>query len=29
MITTFGLKHNQHSVGLVHTDLKMDMLFEE
>lgn len=28
LITTFGLKHNQHSLGLVDVVLKMDCLFE-
>lgn len=27
LITTFGLKHNQHSLGLVHQILKLDDLF--
>ena len=29
MITTFGLKKNQHSLGIVEADLTMDVLFEE
>jgi AAA+ ATPase superfamily predicted ATPase len=28
MITTFGLKHNKHSVGLVSADLDMQMFFK-
>jgi hypothetical protein len=27
-ITTFGLKHNKHSLGLISTDLKMDIFFD-
>lgn len=29
LITTFGLRHNKHSLGLINSDLSMDMLFEE
>jgi hypothetical protein len=28
LISTFGLNHNQHSLGLVDFDLDMDNLFE-
>ncbi len=28
MITTFGVKQNQHSIGLVDAELTMDVLFE-
>ena len=28
-ITTFGLKHNKHSLGLVHAALDMDVFFEK
>ena len=28
LITTFGLKHNKHSLGLVQADLDMDVFFE-
>ncbi len=29
VIAAFGVKHNQHSVGLVSSDLNMDILFEQ
>ena len=29
LITTYGLKHNKHSLGLVEADLSMDILFEK
>ena len=29
MISTYGLKHNQHSLGLIVNDLDMEMLFEK
>ena len=28
VISTFGLKHNQHSLGLIEHNLTMDILFE-
>ena len=29
MITTFGIKHNMHSLGLVEFDLTLEDLFSE
>jgi hypothetical protein len=28
-LTTFGLKHNEHSLGLIDNALTMDILFAE
>jgi len=29
LLTTFGLQHNQYSIGLIDSALNMDVLFEE
>jgi hypothetical protein len=29
LLTTFGLKHNEHSLGLIDNALTMDILFAE